>query len=103
VPPFLVRLRKRSAVLLFHHTDKSGTLRGSAQHKAVLDLVLALRRPPDYATPQGAPFELHIEKARALAGHEIEPIEAQLRINAGGRSVVADRASGQPSSSRAAA
>lgn len=64
---------------------RAAPLRGSAQHEDVLDLVIALRRPPDYKPPQGARFELHIEKARALAGHEIEPIEAQLRINAAGR------------------
>jgi putative DNA primase/helicase len=47
--------------------------------------VIALRRPPDYKTPQGARFELHIEKARALAGHDLEPIEARLRVDAEGR------------------
>lgn len=85
VQPFLLSLRRRMAVLVVHHTNKSGTLRGSAQHEDVLDLVIALRRPPDYKTPQGARFELHIEKARALAGHALEPIEAHLRIDAAGR------------------
>ncbi len=85
VQPFLLSLRRHMAMLIVHHTNKSGTLRGSAQHEDVLDLVIALRRPPDYKTPQGARFELHIEKARALAGHDLEPIEAQLRIDAAGR------------------
>jgi putative DNA primase/helicase len=81
VQPFLLGLRRRTAVLVVHHTNKHGSLRGSAQHEDVLDL----RRPTDYKPQQGARFELHIEKARALSGHEIEPIEVQLRIDAAGR------------------
>jgi hypothetical protein len=83
--PFLLRLRGRMAVLVVHHTNKRGALRGSAQHEDVLDLVLALRRPLDYAPRQGAHFELHVEKARTLAGPALDPIEAQLRVDAAGR------------------
>jgi len=72
-------------VLVVHHTNKRGALRGSAQHEDVLDLVLALRRPLDYAPRQGAHFELHVEKARSLAGPALDPIEAQLRFDAAGR------------------
>jgi AAA domain-containing protein len=82
---FLLRLRGRMAVLVVHHTNKRGALRGSAQHEDVLDLVLALHRPRDYAPRQGAHFELHVEKARALAGPALDPIEAQLRVDAAGR------------------
>jgi hypothetical protein len=35
VQPFLLRLRRHMAVLIVHHTNKSGTLRGSAQHEDV--------------------------------------------------------------------
>jgi hypothetical protein len=83
VQPFLLRLRQRTAVLVVHRTNKPGALLGSAQHEDVLGL--ALRRPPNYKAQQGARFELHIEKARALAGHALEPIEAQLRVDATGR------------------
>jgi putative DNA primase/helicase len=69
VQPFLLSLRRHMAVLVVHHTNKSGALRGSAQHEDVLDLVIALRRPPDYKPQQGACIELHIEKARSRAGH----------------------------------
>jgi hypothetical protein len=83
--PFLLRLRQRTAVLIVHHTNKRGTLRGSAQHEDGLDLVIALRRPPDYQPRQGARLELHIETARAVAGHAREPVEAQLVFDAAGR------------------
>ena len=83
--PFLLRLRRRTAVLVVHHTNKRGALRGSAQHEDVLDLVLALRRPRDYAPRQGAHFELHVEKARAVAGPALEPVEAKLRLDAAGQ------------------
>jgi len=83
--PFLLRLRRQTAVLVLHHTNKRGVLRGSAQHEDVLDLVLALRRPAAYAPRQGARFELHVEKARALAGRALDPVEAQLRFDAEGR------------------
>ena len=40
VQPFLLRLRRPMAVLVVHHTNKSGILRGSAQHEDALDLVI---------------------------------------------------------------
>lgn len=82
---FLLHLRGRMAVLVVHHPNKRGALRGSAQHEDVLDLVLALRRPLDYAPRHGAHFELHVEKARTVAGPALDPIEAQLRVDAAGR------------------
>lgn len=41
-----------------------------------LDTVIALRRPADYAPEQGARFEVHIAKARTLAGDGALPFEA---------------------------
>src|SRR5690349_3675748 len=45
-----------------------------------MDLILALRRPRDWRPPDGARFELHVEKARHLTGAALAPIEAQLRM-----------------------
>ena len=39
-----------------------------------------MRRPADYTQSQGARFELHVEKARGLAGPALEPIEVQLSL-----------------------
>ncbi|MBS0518546.1 MAG: AAA family ATPase, partial [Proteobacteria bacterium] len=76
---WLLGLRRRGmAVLLVHHAGKDGTQRGTSRREDVLDLVLALRRPADYAPDQGARFELHFEKARGLHGEAVAPFEARL-------------------------
>ena len=75
---FLMLRRCGTAVIIVHHANKQGGQRGSSQKEDVLDLVLALRQPPDYTQSQGARFELHVEKARGLCGPAVEPIEARL-------------------------
>jgi hypothetical protein len=40
--------------------------------------VIALRRPADYSPEEGARFEVHIEKARTLAGDGALPFEAAI-------------------------
>jgi DNA-binding NarL/FixJ family response regulator len=37
-----------------------------------------MKRPPDYLPDQGARFEMHFEKARALYGEDVTAIEATL-------------------------
>jgi DNA invertase Pin-like site-specific DNA recombinase len=44
-----------------------------------------LKRPSDYQPDEGARFEIHFEKARALFGQEVAPIEAKLTTGADGR------------------
>lgn len=83
---FLLALRRSGlAVLIVHHANKRGGQRGTSHREDVLDLILALRRPTDYAPSHGARFELHVEKARGLAGPALEPIEARLRLDPDGR------------------
>jgi AAA domain len=82
---FLLTLRRTGiAVLIVHHANKRGGQRGSSHREDLLDLVLALRRPTDYEPSQGARFELHVEKARGLAGPALEPIEARLSLDPDG-------------------
>jgi len=50
-----------------------------------LDNVIALRRPSDYRAEQGARFEVHFEKARALFGQDVVPVEARLETQPDGR------------------
>jgi len=79
VQRFLLYLRRNgTAVLVVHHADKKGQQRGTSQREDLLDLVLALRRPSDYAPADGARFEIHFEKARGLWGDAVAPIEARL-------------------------
>ncbi|MBS0223599.1 MAG: AAA family ATPase [Proteobacteria bacterium] len=83
---FLMLLRRVGvAVLIVHHANKKGLQRGTSRREDVLDTVIAIRRPADYEPRQGARFELHFEKARGLLGEAVDPIEARLETDAGGR------------------
>jgi putative DNA primase/helicase len=74
---WLLRLRRRGvAVLLVHHAGVNGRQRGTSRREDALDTVIALRRPADYSPEEGARFEVHIEKARTLAGEGALPFEA---------------------------
>lgn len=77
-------LRQRQlgrSVLFIHHSGKNGQQRGTSKREDLLDVVIALRRPPDYDPAQGACFEIHYEKARHLSGSDVEPIEAKLTVD----------------------
>ncbi len=74
---WLLRLRRKGiAVLLIHHAGINGRQRGTSRREDALDTVIALRRPVDYSPKEGARFEVHIEKARALVGEGALPFEA---------------------------
>jgi putative DNA primase/helicase len=76
---WILRLRRRGiAVLLVHHSGKSGEQRGTSRREDVLDTVIGLRRPADYKPQQGARFEVHVEKSRAHFGDAGRPFEANL-------------------------
>jgi putative DNA primase/helicase len=80
-------LRHRRAgrsVLLVHHAGKNGTPRGTSKREDVLDTVIALRRPQDYSSDQGARFEVHFEKARGFYGDNAQPFEAMYELRDNG-------------------
>lgn len=66
------------SVVFIHHSGKGGQQRGTSKREDLLDTVIALRRPADYEPDQGARFEIHFEKARALYGEDVTPMEAAL-------------------------
>jgi len=76
----LAQRRAGRSVLFVHHAGKSGTQRGTSRKEDVLDTVISLRRPPDYAADQGCRFELYFEKARGFQ-EGAEPFEARLTGN----------------------
>lgn len=81
-------LRMRSAgrsVIFIHHAGKGGQQRGTSKREDLLDTVIALRRPSDYTPDQGARFEVHFEKARALYGEDVDPIDARLQAMPDGK------------------
>jgi len=72
-------LRRRGiSVLFIHHAGKGGAQRGTSRREDVLDTVIALRHPKDYDPREGAQFEVHFEKARALVGDDVSPFFAKL-------------------------
>jgi len=71
--------RQNKSVLLIHHDGKGGQQRGTSRKEDVLDSVIGLRRPFDYAASQGARFEVHFEKNRGFHGEEAGPFEAWLQ------------------------
>ena len=73
------------AVVLVHHANRDGALRGTSQRAAAMDVVMALRRPRDWQPADGARFELRLEKARDRTGAALAPLEAQLRTGPDGR------------------
>ena len=84
VQAWLLELRRRGkAVLIIHHSGKNGTQRGASRHEDILDTVIKLCWPHDYAAVQGARFEVHLEKARSIFGDDAEPFEAWLTVQDG--------------------
>lgn len=76
---WLLELRRRGVtVLLIHHTGKSGDQRGTSAREDIMDTVISLRRPREYSMAEGARFEVHLTKARAVLGDDAKPFEANL-------------------------
>lgn len=69
---------KGRTVLFIHHAGKGGAQRGTSRREDALDIVIALKRPSDYSPEDGAAFEVHFEKARAVHGEAVAPFTAQL-------------------------
>jgi putative DNA primase/helicase len=84
IQEWLLRLRRRGiSVLIVHHAGKGGGQRGTSRREDILDTSISLRRPDDYAAPEGARFEVHIEKGRGIHGKEAEAFEARLETRDG--------------------
>ncbi len=78
---WLLELRSRNiAVLIVHHSGKTGTQRGSSRKEDILDTVITLTRPADYSSKEGARFVVSYEKARGIFGEDAEPFEVELEV-----------------------
>ena len=77
---WLLKLRRQGkSVLLIHHAGTNGKQRGTSRREDALDTVIALRRPEDYSSQQGARFEIHFEKLRnRVDSAGAMPFEARL-------------------------
>lgn len=88
VQGWALRLRQRGISVLFaHHAGKGGAQRGTSRREDALDLVIALRHPPDYVTTEGLRAQVHFEKCRALLGGDAKPFEVRLESGLTGQSV----------------
>src|ERR1700733_11200953 len=82
VQEWALRMRASGrSVLFIHHAGKGGHQRGTSKREDILDTVIALRRPNEYKSKDGAIFEIHFEKARGFFGEAANPFEVQLMIN----------------------
>lgn len=82
VQTWLLGLRRQGkSVVIVHHAGKGGAQRGTSSREDVLDTVISLRRPNNYNPSDGARFEVHLEKARGVYGHEAAPFELSLRTS----------------------
>jgi putative DNA primase/helicase len=70
-------------MLLVHPANRRGALRGSSRREDVIDLVLGVRPPADWAPAQGVRFEVHVDKARNLPGAAPLPFLAELPADGG--------------------
>jgi putative DNA primase/helicase len=81
VQAWLLQMRRKGvAVLLVHHAGRGGEARGTSKREDVLDTVINLKRPEDYDPEEGARFEVHLTKARGIAGDDALPFEARLQV-----------------------
>ena len=87
----LLQRQAGRSIIFIHHSGKNGQQRGTSKREDLLDVVISLRRPPDYDPASGACFEIHYEKARHLSGNDVDPIEAQLTVDSHGLSTWAWR------------
>ncbi|MDH5638866.1 MAG: AAA family ATPase [Nitrospinota bacterium] len=86
VLPFLLALRRRGvAVLLVHHTGKSGDQRGTGAREDALDTSIVLA-PANGPKPDndGAAFEVRFTKSRGAFGPDVAPFIARLKKGADG-------------------
>ena len=79
VQAWLLSLRRRGmAVVVVHHANKNGGQRGTSSREDVMDTVIALLPVKGHSPADGTRFEVHLQKARGLAGSGAEPFVASL-------------------------
>lgn len=81
---FLLHQKKHHrAILMVHPANKEGALHGTTRRADAVDLVMALRRPPDQPASGNARFEIHFEKTRRHRGLPLVPVLAELETKEG--------------------
>ncbi len=79
IMPWLLKMRAAGkAVILVHHAGKSGAQLGTSRREQPLDLIIKLSRPSDYDPTEGCKFQITFDKARHIAGSDLEPLLVKL-------------------------
>jgi hypothetical protein len=94
---------KGRSIVFIHHAGKNGSQRGTSKREDLLDATIKLKHPSDYTPEDGARFEVHFEKARAMFGEEAAPIDARLALDAHGKQAWIVRSVSESTSERVVA
>lgn len=82
VQEWLLYLRRiGKSLILIHHAGKNNQQRGTSKKEDILDTVIALKRPENYKSKEGAKFVVHYEKSRGFSGKDADPFEVTLEID----------------------
>ena len=65
------------AVLLIHHSGKSGDQRGASKREDFMNTVISLKEHAIYSQEEGAKFEIRFEKGRNLYGPKARSIDVE--------------------------
>lgn len=75
---WLLQLRGiNKAVLLIHHSGKSGDQRGASKREDFMNTVISLKEHVLYSQEEGAKFEIRFEKGRNLYGPKARSIDVE--------------------------
>ena len=79
IQPFLNQLKAAGkAIILLHHTTKSGDTLGSVKLRIPLDTLIMLKKPDDYKEEHGIRFMVNFGKHRNFSGDIAKPFEVQM-------------------------
>jgi len=67
------------AVIMIHHTGKSGLPRGTSSREDMLNVMIDLKNPVGYSHKDGARFTVSFTKGRRLYGDIMEPFTLSLK------------------------
>lgn len=85
VMPFLTKLRnRRVAVIIVHHTGKSGDQRGTSAHEDAMDTVIRLEALPNHDFTEGAKFNVRFTKSRHVVGDDVADFSVALETDGEG-------------------
>ena len=66
------------AVILIHHTGKSGDQRGTSGREDNIDISIKLSHPPQYTPADGAKFNVDFTKSRGVYGENVKGFTFQI-------------------------